>query len=81
MSNPIIAEGTFSITPGAGDLAQTAWGFFVEVTGNITYTGADGSVDTITGIPAFTIIPVKLKKVTSATATGIHGFIAHRLAS
>ena len=74
MSDPIIAEGTFSITPAATDLPKVAFGFFVEGTGNITYEGVNGVSDTITGIPAFTVIPVRVRKVTAATATGIHGF-------
>jgi hypothetical protein len=74
MSNPVLAEGTFAITASPYDLPQIAFGFFVEGTGNITYEGANGDVDTITGIPAFTVIPVRIKKVTAATATGIHGF-------
>lgn len=58
-----------AITPGAGDLPFLYREIYCTATGNATLVDASGTVMALTGIPAFTELPLRPTKITAATAT------------
>jgi hypothetical protein len=70
-----VANTAQSITPADSDLATPVEALWVGGGGNIKITTLDGSVVTLVGIIAGTILPIAVKRVWSAdtTATSIVG--------
>ena len=76
------ATGVILITPGPNNIqsaAQSAGtqgirGFYVNVAGDVTYTASDGTQGVVTALAGY-IYPIRLAKVTAATATGIYGLL------
>lgn len=60
------------VTPGASDLAETAKALLVLAAGNVTVVPLDNDdADTLTftGLGAGQVIPLRIRRVTAATAT------------
>lgn len=72
-----VARGAFAITPGAGALAQKAFGIYVGGAGNVTLTGDDGVSVTYVGLTAGSFIPIVATHVTAATASNLLGHKAN----
>lgn len=73
MLNP--ARKLYAITPGVTDLTpNNIYGIYVGGAGNVTVLAiGDTATQTFTGVPVGTILPVRVKQVTAATATGLIG--------
>lgn len=59
-----------AITPSQTVLNPVPWAIFVSTEGTITGEGADGNVETFP-VDAKSILPIKFRKITAATATGL----------
>jgi hypothetical protein len=72
------ARFAFPITPGPGDLASWPRALWIGGAGDITVVPADGVVAspvTFTAVPAGTLLPLRVQRVTAATATNIVGLL------
>jgi hypothetical protein len=65
-------QGSVTITPSSDELDPIILSLYCTGAGDVTFVGADGSTDTWT-VPANFIIPIAMKAVTAATATGLKG--------
>lgn len=69
------SETAFAITPhDANLLANITKRIYVGGTGDVRATMADGTAVTFVGVPAGTILPIRAKKIlTATTATNLVG--------
>lgn len=66
----------FAITAGASDLTYVTRGIYVGGAGDVTVTMRDdGASVTFSDVPAGTILPIRVKKVTAATASDLVGLV------
>lgn len=61
------------ITPGPADLDPVTRAIYVGGSGDITVTFPDDTVATFVAVASGIILPVRAKKVTAASATGLIG--------
>ena len=69
-----VAKGAFAITASAAELTNKADGLYCGDGGTVTVETAKGQTVTFTNVPAGSILPVSVKKVT--VGTNIIGLIA-----
>ena len=66
------ADNFKALTPGSADLSPIPKALFIGTEGTITLVGANGNAETFP-VDAKSIISVRARKLTAATATGIIG--------
>jgi len=64
------AEGVEAVTPSdATNLTNNARGLYVGVTGNVSVVTITGDTAVFVGVPAGSIIPLRIKRVNSTSTT------------
>jgi hypothetical protein len=67
------ARGAFAITPGASEFSQMTRALWIGSDGDLTLTTEYDQSVQLTGCKAGTLIPIRAKKVTAFTGTGLVG--------